>query len=141
MKNILYIIALLLSSTVTQTITAQEIKLKDNTVFLGDKAIFSFDKKAMNNEFHLYKLNTQEELVLLQHQHIGADTGAQDDFKKIIFAKQSIVIESKVLQKRNWKFLLQLLLDEKVLDPSGTVDIKNLERFASKYDEKITSRK
>ncbi|WP_162127433.1 hypothetical protein [Flavobacterium phycosphaerae] len=142
MKNIIYVMVLLISSTLTQTVKAQELKLKDNVVLLGDKPAFSFDKKAMNNEFHLYKLNTQEELVVLKHQHVGADTGAQDDFKKIIFAKQNIVIESKVLQKRNWKFLIQLLLDEKVLDPStGTVDVKNLERFAGKYDEKITPRK
>jgi hypothetical protein len=127
MKNIIYIIAILISSTVTQSITAQEIKLKDNTVFQSDKPVFSFDKKAMNNEFHLYKLNTQEELVILQHQHVGADTGAKDDFKKIVFGKQNTVIESRVLQKRNWKFLIQLLLEEKV--------------FTSKYDEKITPRK
>jgi hypothetical protein len=141
MKNIIYAVALLLSSTIAQTITAQEIKLKDNTVLLGDQAVFSFDKKAMNNEFHLYKLNTQEELVMLQHQHVGADTGAKDDFKKIVFTKQNTIIESKVLQKRNWKFLIQLLLDEKVIDASGTVDLKNLERFVGKYDEKITPRK
>jgi hypothetical protein len=141
MKNIIHTLTLLFSLALIQTLTAQELKLKDNIVLLDDKPVFSFDKKAMNNEFHVYKLNTKEELFVLQHQHVGTDTGAKDDFKKIIFTKQNTVIESKVLQKRNWKFLIQLLLDEKVIDLSGNVDTKNLERFAGKYNEKITAGK
>jgi hypothetical protein len=42
------------------------------------------------------------------------------------------------LRTRNWKFIIQLLLDEKVIDSNGVVNIPNLERFAGKYDEKIT---
>ncbi len=110
-------------------------------VVIENKPIFSFDKKAMNNEFYLFKLNSKEELLILQHQHVGADTGAQDDFKKIIFPNQKVTIESRVLQKKNWKFLVQLLIDEKVIDTDGNIDIRNLERFSGKYDEKITPKK
>ena len=123
------------------TANAQDIKLNDGTVLLNEKAVFSYEKKGMNNQFHFYKLNTKEELVSLIHQHVGTDTGAKDDFKKMVFPMQNTIIESRVLQKRNWKFLIQLLLDEKVLDTSGTIDLRNLERFAGKYDEKITPRK
>ncbi|WP_333600275.1 hypothetical protein [Flavobacterium sp.] len=141
MKHLMYALTLLLCSTLTNAINAQEVKLKETTVLVDDKPAFSFDKKNLNNEFHLYKLNTQEELVVLQQQHIGSETSAVNDYKKLIFAKQNIVIESKVLRPRNWKFLIQLLLTEKVLDVSGSIDEKNLERFAGKYDEKITPRK
>ncbi|TBX70335.1 hypothetical protein EZL74_03940 [Flavobacterium silvisoli] len=139
-KTINFILALFIVS-VTQKITAQKIELKNNTVVMEDKPIFSFDKKAMNNEFHLFKLNSKEEVLILQHQHVGADTGAKDDFKKIIFPSQNITIESRVLQKKNWKFLVQLLLDEKVIDTDGNIDVRNLERFSGKYNEKITLKK
>lgn len=141
MKKIIYSVLALLIVAVTHQISAQKIEFKNNMVVIENKPIFSFDKKAMNNEFYLFKLNSKEELLILQHQHVGADTGAQDDFKKIIFPNQKVTIESRVLQKKNWKFLVQLLIDEKVIDTDGNIDIRNLERFSGKYDEKITPKK
>jgi len=141
MKNIIYALALFLASAVNQTIIAQDIKLKDDQVWVDGKPTFSFDKKNMNNVFRLYQLNTTNELVTIAQQHLGdGETSAVNDYKKLVFAPQNILIESRVLRSRNWKFIIQLLMSEKVFDANGLIDQRNLERFAGKYDEKITPR-
>jgi hypothetical protein len=114
--------------------TAQEIKLKDVIVYSGDKAVFSYAKKSMNNELYVYKLNTKEELV-----HLLVDTNGteikQDDGKKLIFEKQKISIKSKNFRTRKWDFLIALLLEEKVIDQNGNINLDNLNRFKAKYDD------
>lgn len=115
-------------------ITAQEIKLKDAIVYSGDTPAFSFTKKSMNNELYVYKLNTKEELV-----HLLVDTNGteikQDDGKKLIFVQQKVSIQSKNFRTRKWDFLIALLLEEKVIDLKGNINLDNLNRFKAKYDD------
>ena len=130
MKHLIYLMIILL----TVPTTAQEIKLKDVIVYSGDKAVFSYAKKSMNNELYVYKLNTKEELV-----HLLVDTNGteikQDDGKKLIFEKQKISIKSKNFRTRKWDFLIALLLEEKVIDLNGNINLDNLNRFKAKYDD------
>ena len=130
MRHLIYLMILLL----TVPTTAQEIKLKDAIVYSGDTPVFSFTKKSMNNELYVYKLNTKEELV-----HLLIDTNGteikQDDGKKLIFEKQKISIKSKNFRTRKWDFLIALLLEEKVIDLKGNINLDNLNRFKAKYDD------
>lgn len=130
MKSLIYAILLLTAAT----LTAQEIKLKDDVVYSNDTPAFSFAKKSFNNELFLYKLNTKEELV-----HLLIDTNGteikQDDGKKIVFEQQKVTIQSKVFRTRKWDFLIALLLEEKVIDIKGDINLENLNRFKAKYDE------
>jgi len=130
MKHLIYLMIILL----TVPTTAQEIKLKDVIVYSGDKAVFSFAKKSMNNELYVYKLNTKEELV-----HLLVDTNGteikQDDGKKLIFEQQKVSIQSKNFRTRKWDFLIALLLEEKVIDLKGNINLDNLNRFKAKYDD------
>ena len=131
MKYIIYVTTLVFFAT---KITAQEIKLKDAIVYSGDKPAFSFAKKSMNNELYIYKLNTKEELI-----HLLVDTNGteikQDDGKKLIFEQQKISIQSKNFRTRKWDFLIALLLEEKVIDLKGNINLDNLNRFKAKYDD------
>ena len=131
MKYIIYVTTLVFFAT---KITAQEIKLKDAIVYSGDTPAFSFAKKSMNNELYVYKLNTKEELL-----HLLVDTNGteikQDDGKKLIFEKQKISIKSKNFRTRKWDFLIALLLEEKVIDLNGNINLDNLNRFKAKYDD------
>jgi len=131
MKYIIYVTTLVFFAT---KITAQEIKLKDAIVYSGDTAAFSFAKKFMNNELYVYKLNTKEELV-----HLLVDTNGteikQDDGKKLIFEQQKVSIQSKNFRTRKWDFLIALLLEEKVIDLKGNINLDNLNRFKAKYDD------
>lgn len=131
MKHLIYLTLLLLTAT---TLTAQEIKLKDDVVYSGDKPTFSFVKKAFNNELYVYKLNTKEELVHLQVDNNGTEI-KQDDGKKIIFEQQKVTIQSKNFRTRKWDFLIALLLEEKVIDLKGDINLDNLNRFKAKYDD------
>jgi hypothetical protein len=47
------------------------LKLKDGQVLQGETVILSHDKKAVNNEFHLYRLNTDKTIVDIKQVHKG----------------------------------------------------------------------
>ena len=130
MKYLIYLMTILL----TLPTKAQEIKLKDGIVYSGDTPAFSFVKKSFNNELHVYKLNTKEEIV-----HLVVDTNGteikQDDGKKLIFEQQEVSIQSKNFRTRKWDFLIALLLEEKVIDLKGNINLDNLNRFKAKYDD------
>ncbi|MCF6129454.1 hypothetical protein L1S35_07200 [Flavobacterium sp. AS60] len=131
MKNQVYLTILFFATSI---LYAQEIKLKDDVVYSGDKPTFSFAKKSFNNELYVYKLNTKEVLV-----HMLVDTNGteikQDDGKKIIFEQQKVTIQSKVFRTRKWDFIIALLIEEKVIDLNGDINLDNLNRFKAKYDD------
>jgi hypothetical protein len=140
MKKINYLCCLLFLVAVTPTAKAQEVKLKNDTVIIDDKPAFSYDKKSMGNEFYLYKLNTKDEIAYMIANKNETISYLEDDFKKIVFTEANVVVESSALRGRSWKYIVELLLESKVLDIEGNVDAKYLERFVTKYDEKITQR-
>ncbi|QBZ98684.1 hypothetical protein [Flavobacterium sangjuense] len=131
MKHLIYLTILFLATT---TLSAQEIKLNESIVYVGDKPAFSFAKKSFNNELYVYKLNTKEVLV-----HMLVDTNGteikQDDGKKLVFEQQKVTIQSKNFRTRKWEFLIALLIEEKVIDLNGDINLDNLNRFKAKYDD------
>ena len=131
MKYLSYIAALFLTAT---TLSAQEVKLKKDVVYVGDAAPFSFARKSMGNELYVYKLNTKEELVNIIVDNNKTESKV-DDSKKIVFTKQNITIASKNFRSRNYEFLIALLIEEKVIDLKGDINLDNLKRFKEKYDE------
>lgn len=131
MKHIKYIIALFLA---TASLSAQEIKLKKEVVYIADTPTFSFTKKAMGNELYVYQLNTQEELLNMVVDNNKTESKV-DDYKKINFAKQSTSITSKNFRSRDYEFLIALLIEEKVINTKGEINVENLLRFKAKYDD------
>nr|WP_294777111.1 hypothetical protein [uncultured Flavobacterium sp.] len=131
MKFIHYI-AILLSATTT--LSAQEIKLDKNVVYMNNQPTFSFSKKAMGNQLYVYKLNTTEELFNIIVDNNNTESKV-DDSKKIVFANQSTTIQSKNFRNQKWDFLIALLFEEKVIDAKGEINSDNLKRFKAKYDE------
>lgn len=136
MKYLNYIAMLLFTAT---SLSAQEIKLKDNIVYSGGTPVFSFAKKSMGNEFYVYKLNTKEELFNIIVDNNKTESKV-DDSKKIIFAKENTVIQSKNFREQKWDFLIALLFQEKVIDTNGDIKLDNLKRFKAKYDENIVTK-
>ena len=130
MKYLSFITTLL----ITLTISAQEVKLKKETVYVSDTPTFSFIKKTMGNEFYVYKLNTKEEIVTMIVDNNNTESKV-DDSKKIVFTQQKTTIETKNFRSRNYEFLLSLLLEEKVINLKGEINVDNLIRFKAKYDE------
>jgi len=130
MKYLSFIITLL----VTFTISAQEIKLKKEIVYISDTPTFSYTKKAMGNELYVYKLNTKEEIVTMIVDNNNTESKV-DDSKKIVFTQQKTTIENKNFRSRTYEFLISLLLEEKVIDLKGEINNDNLIRFKAKYDE------
>lgn len=131
MKYLNYIAVLLLSAT---ALSAQEVKLKKEIIYVGDAPTFSFAKKSMGNELYVYKLNTKEELVNMTVDNNNTESKV-DDSKKIVFTKLNTTIASKNFRSRNYEFLIALLIEEKVIDLKGDINLDNLKRFKEKYDE------
>ena len=131
MKYLNYIAVLFLTST---TLSAQEVKLKKEIVYVADASTFSFAKKGMGNELHLYKLNTKDELFNMVVDNNGTESKV-DDSKKIFFPIQNTTIASKNFRGRDYEFLISLLIQEKVIDLKGEINADNLIRFKAKYDD------
>ena len=127
------LLSLIFTLLITVTLSAQEIKLKKEIVYVGDAPTFSFAKKAMGNELYVYKLNTKEELVNLIVDDNNTESKV-DDSKKITFTKQNVTIISKDFRGRNYEFLLTMLLDAKVINLNGEINTDNLIKFKQKYD-------
>jgi len=136
MKAFLQFTLVLLVSITSQMSTAQKLELKDGTVYLLDTAIFSYDQKVPNNEFHLFRLNSEKTIVEMKQVHHSAALNSKNEYKTLTFSKQNVTIESVLLSKRNWKYILQLLSDEKVINTKGVVNLSNLAQFAEKYQKK-----
>lgn len=131
MKYQNYIAVLLLSAT---ALSAQKVELKKEIIYVGDAPTFSFSKKSMGNELYVYKLNTKEELVNMIVDNNNTESKV-DDSKKIVFTKLKTTIASKNFRSRDYDFLISLLLEEKVIDLKGNINLDNLKRFKEKYDE------
>ncbi|MGC4039532.1 MAG: hypothetical protein QM710_01700 [Flavobacterium sp.] len=131
MKYLMYIAAFILTIS---NVCAQEVKLKKGIVYVDNAPTFSFDKKAMGNELYVYKLNTTEELVRMVVDNNGTESKV-DDSKKIVFSQQNETIQSKNFRSQDWDFLIALLLQEKVVDLKGEINLDNLKRFREKYDK------
>jgi len=138
MKNLMYALALLLTAIVTNNVKAQEVKLKSDKIIVDDKPTFDYDKDGF--EFHIYKLNTKDEIVYIQHSNNSTISYLEDDYKKIIFPNNNVNIESALFRARSFKYIVTLLLTEKVLDLEGNIDAEKLQKFATKYNENITAR-
>lgn len=131
MKCQSFILVLLLIAT---NLSAQEVKLKKEIIYVSNAPTFSFEKKSMGNELFVYKLNTKEELIQIFVNNNNTESKV-DDGKKIIFSKQNTTIQSKNFRSQNYDFLIALLIEEKVIDLKGEINEKNLKRFKAKYDE------
>jgi hypothetical protein len=88
----------------------------------------------MGNELYIYKLNTQE-IVVSFFVDTNNTESKIDDSKKIVFTTPQTTITTKNFRARDFDFLIALLIEEKVIDLQGNIDLNNLRRFKEKYNE------
>ena len=130
-SNYLLIIILLF----TFIAKAQDVKFKDNKVLVDKTARFDFIRKGLGDEFSLYKLNTKDEIIYMALDRNGSNQYQDDDFKRFTFIESKIIVESSRLKFTTWKSIIELLLEEKILDLEGNIDVTNLEKFVAKYND------
>lgn len=134
------IIFLGLFLALTQTSFSQKVKLKKRKVLLDGKEILSYEKRGFGTEITFYSLKNNEEIAEMYQENNGTNTYIEDDYKVMFFSTSEIKIESSRIHSRGWKYVIKLLIKNKVLDVNGQIDSEKLKKFAKKYDENITNR-
>lgn len=130
MKKILSLIAFLGFGA---SLWAQDIDYKKDQVFVDNVAKFNFDRRHASTLFSLYKLDTKDEIIFMSLQNIGSTaTGAK--YIKLVFIGKDVTVETESLVGVSWKKIIKMLLEEKVLDLDGNINMERLKIFAEKYD-------
>ncbi|MEY8847288.1 hypothetical protein AB9K26_00610 [Psychroserpens sp. XS_ASV72] len=137
LKNILLLTLVLISMA---TVSAQKIKLKKGFVFIDNEKVFEFEKRAAASEFSLYTIGKEQEILFILRNNNETIGYGDDDFNQIIFIKDNRKLETASLRGYSFKYFIQKLISEKVLDIEGNIDSNKLDTFFSKYDEQITER-
>jgi hypothetical protein len=122
-------------------LSAQKIEFVKDKVLVYKTDSFDFVRKDMGSEFTLYKLNSKNEIVYMTQNTNGTREDYADDYIKFVFVDLDIIVEAGRFHGKSWKTLIALLLEENVIDKVGNINAENLQRFATKYDDKIREKK
>jgi len=134
-KAIFTSIVLLLSLTVN----AQKIKLKKGEVLLDGKAIMKYEKEIWGvHKMHLFSLDTEDELIEINHNDNETKRYYDDDFVQIRFLSSGELVEMKM--DKSFKKMIEWLIKKKIIATDGKVIENNIALFVKNYDENITNR-
>lgn len=117
-------------------INAQKVKLKKGIVLVDGKEKFKYERKGMGTEFSLYSIDTEKEILFILRNNNKND----GSFYQLIFIEENCKLETAKLSNHSFKYFIEKLIREKVMDLKGNIDLKILDTFFSKYDENITNR-
>ena len=117
----------------------QKIKFKKDKVLVDGKEMFNFERRALGTEISIYNLGTDDEIIYMIHNNNETPQYQQDDFTKMVFIEEDVIIESTNLVG-SWKRMIQTLIKQKVIDENGKINVEKLGKFRKKYDENITNR-
>ncbi|MFC4740083.1 hypothetical protein ACFO3U_08755 [Flavobacterium ponti] len=138
MKKII-ILGLLLGIT---QVYAQEVELKDDKVIIDGKEILKYEK--VNNGQYSFFNNADDEILMYKYQNNQTQELIEDDYitfnfltlkKKVQTSDFSLIYASS--SKKSMQKLIKLLLKEKVLDLTGTMNDEKLDIFIEKYNQVI----
>lgn len=126
-------------------INAQKVKFKKGDVLIDGVKILKYDVDGNN-----YSLLTQEDDEILFMKFIDNNTEYYrgDDYLKLNFVEFEIIVETTDIdwiyevgtKRSHLKKILKLILKEKVINKNGVINKERLEKFHTKYDEKVTER-
>ncbi len=119
---------------------SQEVDFKKDKIIINGKEAFTITKKAFGTEISIFSLEPKSEIIYGLRNDNGTAGYLDDDFLKISFLDFKITIESTMLAKRTWKYIVSMLVESNVIDESNKINEENLRKFEQKYNENITNR-
>lgn len=111
-------------------INAQQIKLKNDNVILGEKNILTYKRSDMGSKFQVYTLKDNEEVLFINLQNTPERQG---NYWKFYFPVQDKFFFKKIIN--SFKDELKLLFQDKVFDEEGTINEAKLDTYIKKYNE------
>jgi hypothetical protein len=126
--------------------TAQDIKVKNNEVYLNNQLFLKY-KKTNLMQISFYSLAGDE--ILFYHLDENNTAKEEDDFFVLHFltVKRKVAISdfSRITSlgvKKLMERLISWLVQDKVLNAAGEVSLENLDIFSQKYeDTKLSGKK
>lgn len=139
MKKVIGTLLLIMFTTFyvnAQDITFKDVKFKHKKgyIFIDKKETFKLKYSA--GYFHVYDLNSNEELMYFYINDNETFNYLDDDFVKVYFTKSEKEFESK----SHHRVLMAQLINDKVFDSSWNLDDAKIDKFIKKYDENISNR-
>ncbi len=117
-----------------------KVKFKKGKVLVNGTEILIYEKRELGDEFIIYSIKNREEIADMVQMNNGTSAYLEGDYKRMYFNNEEIKIESSRIYSKGWKYVIKLLIKNKVLDMTGKVNLERLQKFAKKYDENITNR-
>ena len=136
MKNIIKI--LLIAILATSSLYAQKVKLKKDKILIDGTEVFSYKLNQSKAWLSIYELNTNNELIFIKEATNGTYNYRNDDYTIYKFLEQDIIVE--ISTYTFWKSHIKFLLENKVFDVNGNLNITEIELLKTKFDENITER-
>ncbi len=136
-KNIFLLVLALVSINI---VNAQKIKLKKGFVLIDGEKKFEYEKRAAGSEFSLYTMGKENEVLFILRNNNETLSYLDDDFNQLTFIKDNRKLETASLRGYSFKYFVEKLIKEKVMDLEGNINSIKLDTFFSKYDENITNR-
>ena len=136
MKNIIKI--LLIAILATSSLYAQKVKLKKDKILIDGTEVFSYKLNQSKAWLSIYELNTNNELIFIKEATNGTYNYRNDDYTIYKFLGQDIIVE--ISTYTFWKSHIKFLLENKVFDVNGNLNITEIELLKTKFDENITER-
>jgi len=121
-------------------VQAQDVNLKKEIVIVDGVQKFQYEKRRSATEFSLYSLDKKKEILTIIRNKGGTAGYSYDDYVQLIFSDYNVRVESVRLKGYSFKWFIELLLKEKVLNVDGSIDEQKLQTFFTKYDENVTNR-
>ena len=137
MKKYVLIIFCLMSSS---ALLAYKVKLKKGDVVVDGVKCFEYEKRNAGTELSLYTVESREEMILIYKNDNETSGYYDDDFVQITFIKEQKKFESAAWGNYPFKWHIEKLFDNQVVDFKGQIDSDKLNTFFTKYHEDITNR-
>lgn len=136
MKKALTLLAFL---TLSNFISAQEVKLKKEKVLLDEVEILKYEREDLGvYQIHFYDLKNNDEILFIKRNDNETKGYLDDDYTQIKFIGLKKGLEVK--QKKTWSSYIEWLIKNKVINSDGTLNEEKVDALIENYDENITNR-
>lgn len=135
LKNVFLLLIITVSYNI---VNAQEVKLKNEFVYIDGIKVFKYEKNAGEGWLSLFEIDNEDEIIFIKENDNGTSGYRDDDYTQYKFLKEDITIE--ISTYNYWKNHIKFLYENKCFNLDGKVNQTKVQNTFDKFDENITDR-